>query len=154
MNLFEKKRLARSKDKDMVFKFLDARAEKTGFFSSLFDIYTFAIALGVKRKKQSILNGPTSDPIQIIYFTDEQRKFMDMVIIHNSNGNLEKIDKTSEETVKEMVTTIERYANGGLEIILKTIENHPENALEQILLLLNDEFTEEIPNEAEEDISW
>jgi len=45
MNLFEKKRLARSKDKDMVFKFLDARSEKTGFFSSLFDIYTFAIAL-------------------------------------------------------------------------------------------------------------
>jgi len=154
MNLFEKKRLARSKDKDMVFKFLDARSEKTGFFSSLFDIYTFAIALGVKRRKQSALNGPTSDPIQIIYFTDEQRKFMDMVIIHNSNGNLEKIDKSSEETVKEMVTTIEKYANGGLEIILKTIENHPENAFEQILLLLNDEFTEEIPNEAEEDISW
>jgi len=154
MNLFEKKRLARSKDKDMVFKFLDARSEKTGFFSSLFDIYTFAIALGVKRRKQSTLIGPTSDPIQIIYFTDEQRKFMDMVIIHNSNGNLEKIDKSSEETVKEMVTTIERYANGGLEIISKTIENHPENAFEQILLLLNDEFIEEIPNEAEEDISW
>jgi len=154
MNLFEKKRLARSKDKDMVFKFLDARSEKTGFFSSLFDIYAFATALGVKRRKPTPLSGPTSDPIQIIYFTDEQRKFMDMVIIHNSNGDLEKIDKANEETVKEMVTTIERYANGGLEILLKTIENHPESAFEQILLLLNDELTEEIPDEAEEDISW
>ncbi|WP_152184897.1 DNA phosphorothioation-associated protein 4 [Sulfurimonas indica] len=154
MNLFEKKRLARSKDKDMVFKFLDARSEKTGFFSSLFDIYTFAIALGVKRRKQSVLSGPTSDPIQIIYFTDEQRKFMDMVIIHDSNGDINKIDKADEDIVKEMVTTIERYANGGLEILLKTIENHPENAFEQILLLLNDELTEEIPHEAEEDISW
>jgi dnd system-associated protein 4 len=154
MNLFEKKRLSRLKDKDMVFKFLDARSEKTGFFSSLFDIYTFAIALGVKRRKSSPLNGPTNDPIQIVYFTDEQRKFMDMVIIHHSNGDIEKIDKANEKTVQEMLTTIERYANGGLEIILKTIENHPENAFEQILLLLNDELTEEIPDEAEEDILW
>jgi len=154
MNLFEKKRLGRSKDKDMVFKFLDARSEKTGFFSSLFDIYAFAIALGVKKRKKPALTGPTSDAIQIIYFTDEQRKFMDMVIIHDSNGSIEKIDKANEETVQEMLTTIERYANGGLEIILKTIENHPENAFEQILILLNDELTEEIPDEAGEDISW
>lgn len=154
MNLFEKKRLGRSKDKDIVFKFLDARSEKTGFFSSLFDIYTFALALGVKKRKQATLSGPTSEPIQIIYFTDEQRKFMDMVIIHNSNGDIDKIDKANEEAVQDMLTVIERYTNGGLEIILKAIENHPENAFEQILLLLNDELTEEIPNEAEEDISW
>lgn len=154
MNLFEKKRLGRSKDKDMVFKFLDARSEKTGFFSSLFDIYTFAIALGIKKRKNTALTTPLSEPIQIVYFTDEQRKFMDMIIIHDSNGDIEKIDKSNEETVQDMITVLERYANGGLEIILKTIENHPENAFEQILLLLHDELTESIPAEATEDISW
>lgn len=154
MNLFEKKRLRRVKDKDVVFKFLDARSEKTGFFSSLFDIYTFAISLGVKKRKKTELIGQQGEPISITYFTDEQRKFMDMIIIHDSNGNVEKIDKSSEDNVQEMLTTIERYANGGLEIILKTIENHPENAFEQILLLLNDELMEEIPNEAAEEISW
>ncbi len=154
MNLFEKKRLRRSKDKDMVFKFLDAKSEKSGFFSSLFDIYAFAISLGIKKRKKPELTGQLSEPIQIIYFTDEQRKFMDMIIIHDSNGDIETIDKSDEETVQAMLTTLERYANGGLEIILKAIENHPENAFEQILLLLNDELTEEIPNEAEEEISW
>jgi len=34
MNLFEIKRLKRSKDKDDVFKFLDARSEKGGFFNT------------------------------------------------------------------------------------------------------------------------
>ena len=154
MNLFEKKRLGRSKDKDMVFKFLDARSEKTGFFSSLFDIYTFAIALGIKKRKNPALTTPLAEPIQIVYFTDEQRKFMDMIIIHDSNGDIEKIDKSNEETVQDMITVLERYANGGLEIILQTIENHPENAFEQILLLLHDELTDSIPVEATEDISW
>lgn len=154
MNLFEKKRLRRSRDKDDVFRFLDSKSEKNGFFNSLFDIYAFAIALGIKKRKNPELIGQLSEPIQIVYFTDEQRKFMDMIIIHDSNGNIEKIDKSNEETVQDMLTILERYANGGLEILLKTIENHPENAFEQILLLLHDELTDSIPVEATEDISW
>ncbi len=154
MNRFETKRLKRSKDKDDVFKFLDARSEKSGFFKSLFDIYVFALALGVKQRKKSPLSGTPSDAIQLIYFTDEQKKYMDMVIIHDSNGNINKLDKADEDNVQYMLKTIEEFANGGLEIILKTIENHPENAFEQILLLLRDELTDSIPVEATEDISW
>jgi len=154
MNLFETKRLKRSKDKDDVFKYLDARSEKSGFFNTLFDIYIFALALGVKKRKKSALTGPNSEPIQLVYFTDEQKKYMDMVIIHDSNGNINKLDKADSDNVEYMLKTIEEFTNGGLEILLRTIENHPENALEQILLLLNDELTEVIPNEAEEEITW
>ncbi|MFC2073787.1 DNA phosphorothioation-associated protein 4 [Campylobacterota bacterium] len=154
MNLFELKRLRRSKDKDDVFKFLNSTAEKKGFFSSNFDIYIFALSLGVKNIKRLPLSGPPSDAIQLSYFTDEQRKFMDMIIIHDSNGDIEKLDKSSEDCVKNMLSVLEEYANGGLEILLKTIEHHPENAFENILLLLNDELTQEIPSEATEDISW
>lgn len=154
MNLFDSKRLRRSKDKDDVFRFLDARSEKSGFFTSNFDIYIFALALGVKRTKKSALSGPQSDAIQLSYFTDEQRKFMDMIIIHDSNGDINKLDKAEEECVKNMLLVLEEYTNGGLEIILKTIEHHKENAFEQILLLLLEELNQEIPVEAMEDISW
>ncbi len=154
MNRFETKRLKRSKDKDDVFKFLDARSEKSGFFNTLFDIYIFALSLGVKKRKKASLTGSNSEPIQLIYFTDEQKKYMDMVIIHDSNGNINKLDKADEDNVQYMLKTIEEFANGGLEIILKTIENYPENAFEQILLLLHDELTDSIPAEATEDISW
>ncbi len=154
MNLFETKRLKRSKDKDDVFRFLDARSEKSGFFNTLFDIYIFALALGVKKRKKASLSGTNSEAIQLIYFTDEQKKYMDMVIIHDSNGNINKLDKADADNVEYMLKTIEEFANGGLEIILKTIENHPENAFEQILLLLRDELTDSIPVEATEDISW
>ena len=154
MNLFETKRLKRSKDKDDVFKYLDARSEKGGFFNALFDIYIFALALGVKKRKKSALIGPNNEPIQLVYFTDEQKKYMDMVIIHDSNGNINKLDKADSDNVEYMLKTIEEFANGGLEIILKTIENHPENAFEQILLLLHEELTDAIPSEATEDISW
>ncbi len=154
MNLFESKRLKRLKDKDDVFRFLDARSEKSGFFNTLFDIYMFALAIGVKSKKRSVLQGPTSESVHISYFTDDQKKFMDMVIVHDNNGNIDKLDKSDEENVQLMLKTIEEYANGGLEIILKTIENHPENSYEQILLLLRDELREDIPVEATEDIIW
>ena len=154
MNLFELKRLKRSSDKDDVFKFLDARSEKGGFFNTLFDIYMFALALGVKNRKKSPLKAGTSDQIHLTHFTDDHRKYMDMVLLHDSNGDINKLDKSDEENVKEMLKTIEEYTNGGLEILLKTIENHPENAFEQILLLLESELTEEIPKEATEDISW
>jgi len=154
MNLFDIKRLKRSKDKDNVFKFFDARSVKSGFFNTLFDIYIFALAIGVKKRKKSPLKGATSESISLIHFTDEHKKYMDMVILHDSNGNIDKLNKSDENNVKEMLKTIEEYTNGGLEILLKTIENHPENAFEQILLLLEDELTEEIPIEATEDISW
>jgi len=154
MNLFEVKRLKRSKDKDKVFKFLDARSVKSGFFNTLFDIYMFALALGVKKRKKSPLKGATSEPISLTHFTDEHKKYIDMVILYDSNGNINKLDKSDEENVKEMLKTIEEYTNGGLEILLQTIENHPENAFEEILLLLEDELKEEIPLEAMEDISW
>jgi len=154
MNLFEAKRLKRSKDKDDVFKFLDARSVNSGFFTTLFDIYIFALALGVKNRKKSPLNTGTSDPIHLTHFTDEHKKYMDMIIIYDSNGDINKLDKSDEENVKEMLKIIEEYTNGGLEILLKIIENHPENAFEQILMFLEDELTEEIPSEATEDISW
>ena len=154
MNLFEPKRLKRLKDKDDVFRFLDARSEKGGFFNTFFDIYIFALSLGVKHNNKVKLEGSTSDSIHIVQFTDEHKKYMDMVIIHDSNGNIEKLDKSNEDNVLTMLQTIEEYTNGGLEILLKTIQNHPENAFEQILLLLKDELASDIPPEAIEDISW
>lgn len=153
MNLFESKRLKRSKDKDDVFKFLDAKSGKGGFFNSNFDIYIFALSLGVKKRSPRPLSSQKSDAIRVDYFTDEQRKFMDMVIIYDSNGDINKLDKSDEDNVQCMLTTIEEYANGGLEIILKTIEKHPENAFEQILLLLHDELTGSVPVEATEEVS-
>jgi dnd system-associated protein 4 len=154
MNLFELKRLKRSKDKDDVFKFLDARSEKGGFFHTLIDIYIFALSVGVKNRKKSPLKSGANEQSLLIHFTDDNRKYMDMVILYDSNGDIDKLDKSDEENVKEMLKTIEEYTNGGLEIILKTIENHPENAFEQILLLLKEELTDNIPPEATEDISW
>ena len=80
---------------------------------------------------------------------------MDMVILHDSDGNIEKLDKSNEDNVLSMLQTIEEYANGGLGILQETIKNHPENAFEQILLLLKDELTDNVPPEATEDItSW
>ena len=154
MNLFELKRLKRSKDKDNVFKFLDAREVETGFFTTYFDIYIFALSLGLKKRKKTPLRSKLSEPIHLTQFTEEHKKYMDMVILYDSNGDINKLDKSDEENVKEMLKTIEEYTNGGLEILLKTIENHPENAFEQILLLLENELKEEIPKEAIEDISW
>lgn len=152
MNIFESKRLKRAKDKDKVFEFLDARFKESGFFSAYYEIYIFALSLGVKKSKKSKLVGAMSDPIHLSHFTDDHRKYMDMIILYASDGDINKIDKSNEENVKEMLKIIEEYANGGLEIILNAIESHPENSFELILLLLKDEFLKNnIPDVAKKD---
>ena len=71
-----------------------------------------------------------------------------------ANGNINEYAIEVKLAQEKFDPIFEEYANGGLEILLKTIENHPENAFEQILLLLRDELTDNIPVEATEDISW
>lgn len=153
INLFESKRLNRLSDKDLVFNTLDAKKNsKHGFFQQMTDIYIFALALGVKRKKRAKLSGPTSESIHVSYFNDEQKKFFDMIILYSEAGELDSLDKSSEEVVAEMKKTIEEYANGGLEIIRDKIESHPENAFNIIKLLIDQELKSDLPEDIDDDL--
>lgn len=153
INLFESKRLNRLSDKDLVFNTLDTKKNsKHGFFQQMTDIYIFALALGVKRKKRAKLSGPTSESIHVSYFNDEQKKFFDMIILYSEAGELDSLDKSSEAVVAEMKKTIEEYANGGLEIIREKIESHPENAFNAIKLLIDQELKSDLPEDIDDDL--
>lgn len=155
INLFESKRLNRLSDKDIVFNTLDVKKNsKHGFFQQMTDIYIFALALGIKRKKRAKLSGPTSEPIHVSYFNDEQKKFFDMAILYCEAGNLDALDKSSEETVSKMKQTIEEYTNGGLEIIREKIELHPENTFNIIQLLVDKELKNDLPEDIDDDLGW
>lgn len=155
INLFEPKRLNRSSDKDIVFNTLDIKKNnKYGFFHQMTDIYIFALALGLKRKKRMRLLGQTSEPIHVSYFNDEQKKFFDMVILYSETGSLDSLDKSSEENVLQIKKTIEEYANGGLEILREKIEVHPENAFNIIKLLVDQELKSDLPENIDDDLDW
>lgn len=154
MNIFETKRLRRSKDKSLVFDFLNVKNKKTGFFIMLTDIYIFALALGIKNYKSVPLKSPMDEPIHVSSFTEDQRKLMDLILLYESNGNINILDKSNENMVDESIRIIEEYANGGLEIILKAIEIHPENAYQIILQLLKDELDNILPPEAKVELTW
>lgn len=155
INLFESKRLNRLSDKDIVFNTLDVKKNnKHGFFQQMTEIYVFALALGIKRKKRVKLSGPTSESIHVSYFNDEQKKFFDMAILYSEAGELDALDKSSEETVAQMKQTIEEYTNGGLEIIREKIESHPENAFNIIKLLIDQELKNDLPEDVDADLEW
>lgn len=153
IDLFESKRLNRLKDKDPVFEVLDKKKNsRYGFFQHMFDIYIFAVALGIKNRKRSSLHGPTSESIHVSYFTDEQKKFLDMVVLYSEAGRLDALDKSSEECVNEMKKTIEEYANGGLQLMLDKISLHPEDAFNILVRLIDHELKADIPDDIDDDL--
>lgn len=155
LDLFESKRLSRAANKDKVFEILDIKKNnKYGFFQQMTEIYIFALALGLKNKKRAKISGPTSEAIHVSYFNDEQKKFFDMAILYSEAGNLNALDKSSENNVNEMKKTIEEYANGGLEILLDKIESHPEGAFNKIILLIDQELKNDLPDDIDDDLDF
>ena len=152
LDLFDKQTLYRAKDKEKVFDILSAtKNQQKGFFMYLHEIYTFAISLGIKNNKRPALGGK-SEGIKIQTFTEDQKKFFDMVVLYDSAGNLDSLDKSLEENVHKMKKTIEEYANGGLEIILDKIEAHPENAYNTLNLLIMKELKTDLPEGIDDDL--
>lgn len=154
MNVFDSKRLARTQDKDLVFETLLVKNPRSGFFQQMTDVYMFALALGVKRKKRSRLVGTQGNAISMGYFTDEQKKFFDMVVLYSEAGDLDSLDKSNPDTVEQMKRTIEEYANGGLEIILEKIRSHPENAFNVVQLMIDHELKADLPEDIDQDLEW
>jgi dnd system-associated protein 4 len=155
MNLLSSKRLKKAKDKDVVFEILDIKKDKkTGFFQKMTEIYTFALAIGIKSKKMEPLIGGNSDPIAIDLFTEEQQKYFDTVVLFYEAGDITKLNKENEENINNYVKVIEEYTNGGLSIIKEKILVHPEDAFNIITRLLNEELKEVIPEDAKGDFEW
>ena len=144
---YDNYRLKISDDKDIVFKHLKDK------FITKFNLYIFALSLGVKQNKRVILENKKSEPISITLFGDNHKKFMDIVVL-NETKNIDSLDLSNEENFKNYFLIIEEYTNGGLEIIKNIITKHLENGFE----LLKDEFysllSEEIPMELEEELEW
>ena len=155
MNLLTAKRLKRAKDKDEVFEILDIKKnKKTGFFQKMTDIYVFALALGIKEKKVEPLTGGFSESIAVDYFTGEQQKYFDTVILFHEVGNVNKLNKSDDSNVQIYMKTIEEYTNGGLAILKEKLSVHPEDAFNIISRLVYEKLDEKIPNEVEEDFEW
>ena len=152
IDLFESKRLNRLTDKEIVFNTLDMKKNpKYGFFQQMTDIYVFALALGVKRHKRIKLVGNT-EAIHLTSFSDEQKKFFDMILLYAEAGKLDILDKSSEDTVTLMKKIIEEYTNGGLEILKEKIEIHPENAFNILKLLIDEELKADLPEDIDDEL--
>lgn len=153
LDLLEQKRFARSSDKDKVFDALDPRKNtKAGFFQQKADIFMFALALGVRNRKRSKLIDKKSEKIHVSYFSSEQKNYLDMVVLYSNAWDLNSIDKSNEDTVQNMMSILEEYANGGLEIILDKIQAHPENTFEILKDLIDQELKAEVPDDLDQDL--
>jgi dnd system-associated protein 4 len=155
INLLTSKRLKRAKDKDIVFEILDVKKnKKTGFFHKMTDIYVFALALGIKEKKMEPLSSGFSESIAVDYFTEEQQKYFDTVILFHEAGNINKLNKSDENNIQVYMKTIEEYTNGGLSILKEKLSIHQEDAFNIISRLVYDKLDERIPSDVEEDFEW
>ena len=146
--LITTKRFKRSSNKELVYKLLK---DKTNIFFTYAEIFVFLVAIGVKYRKNKPLEDTKLEPIAYTLFNDNATRFMDLVVLFETN-DINRLDLSTEENVKNYMQIIEEYANGGAEILLTELEIHPEAAYELLLSFIEKEIKEQIPSFLDDDL--
>jgi dnd system-associated protein 4 len=146
--LITTKRFKRSSNKELVYKLLK---DKTNVFFTYAEIFVFLVALGLKYRKKKPLEDSKLEPIAYTLFNDNATRFMDLVVLFETN-DINSLDLSTEENVKKYMQIIEEYANGGAEILLTKLEVHPEAAFELFLTFIDQEIKDQIPLLIDEDL--
>ena len=76
---------------------------------------------------------------------------MDLVVLFETN-DINSLDLSTEENVKNYMQIIEEYANGGAEILLTELEIHPEAAYELLLSFIEKKVKDQIPSFIDDDL--
>jgi len=142
------KRFKRSSNKELVYKLLK---DKTNIFFTYSEIFVFLIAIGVKYRRKKTLEDTKLEPIAYTLFNENATRFMDLVVLFETN-NIENLDLSTEENVKNYMDIIEKYANGGAEKLLVELEIHPEATYELLLSFIEKEIKGQIPSFIDEDL--
>jgi len=146
--LITTKRFKRSSNKELVYKLLK---DKTNIFFTYAEIFVFLVAIGVKYRKKKPLEDTKLEPIAYTLFNDNATRFMDLVVLFETN-DINRLDLSTEENVKNYMQIIEEYANGGAEILLTELEIHPEAAYELLLSFIEKEIKNQIPSFLDDDL--
>ena len=146
--LITTKRFKRSSNKELVYKLLK---DKTNIFFTYAEIFVFLVAIGVKYRKNKSLEDTKLEPIAYTLFNDNATRFMDLVVLFETN-DINSLDLSTEENVKNYMQIIEEYANGGAEILLTELEIHPEAAYELLLSFIEKEIKNQIPSFLDDDL--
>lgn len=146
--LITTKRFKRSSNKELIYKLLK---DKTNTFFTYAEIFVFLVAIGIKYRKRKSLEDTKLESIAYTLFNDNATRFMDLVVLFETN-DINNLDISTEENVKEYMKIIEEYANGGAEILLAELEVHPEASYELLLAFIEKEIKEQIPSFIDEDL--
>jgi len=146
--LITTKRFKRSSNKELVYKLLK---DKTNIFFTYAEIFVFLGAIGIKYRRRKSLEDTKLEPIAYTLFNDNATRFMDLVVLFETN-DINSLDLSTEESVKEYMQIIEEYANGGAEILLTELEIHPEAAYEILLSFIEKEIREQFPSLIDDDL--
>lgn len=85
-------------------------------FNSMKDVYMLALVLGVLNENPNPFQGKGGDGIKETIFNDEDKIAMDYLVLKEFKDI--NILKNDEETSDEKKAIIEKYANGGMEILM------------------------------------
>jgi dnd system-associated protein 4 len=146
--LITTKRFKRSSNKELVYKLLK---DKTNIFFTYAEIFVFLVAIGIKYRRRKSLEDTKLEPIAYTLFNDNATRFMDLVVLFETN-DINSLDLSTEENIKNYIQIIEEYANGGAEILLTDLEIHPEAAYELLLSFIEKKVKDQIPSFIDDDL--
>ena len=146
--LITTKRFKRSSNKELVYKLLK---DKTNTFFTYAEIFVFLVAIGIKYRRRKSLEDTKLEAIAYTLFSEDAIRFMDLVVLFDTN-DINNLDLSTEENVKEYMKIIEEYANGGAEILLAELEVHPEASYEILLSFIEKEISEQFPSFIDDDL--
>jgi len=146
--LITTKRFKRSSNKELVYKLLK---DKTNTFFTYAEIFVFLVAIGIKYRKRKSLEDTKLESIAYTLFSENATRFMDLVVLLETN-DINSLDLSTEENIKNYIQIIEEYANGGAEILLTDLEIHPEAAYELLLSFIEKKVKDQIPSFIDDDL--
>lgn len=106
--------------------------QETGrFFSNVYEIYMYAVMLGLKNNYRIPLDGAKTREFNKIKFwhPSELVRFIFMALVARSDIDLNSLEELEELEVEREITKLksllEEYANGGLDLIHSKVVESP-----------------------------
>jgi dnd system-associated protein 4 len=146
--LIATKRFKRASNKELIYKLLK---DKSHIFLTYAEIFVFLTAIGVKYRKRKSLEDTKLEPIAYTLFSEDNIRFLDLVVLFETN-DINSLDLSTEENVRNYMNIIEEYANGGAEILLSELEIHPEASFEILLSFIDKEINNQFSSLIDDDL--
>lgn len=103
------------------FKELAKIGSEKRIFNAMTELYTLATVIGFINKERKKIEKISSEPIKLVYFSDEDLAIMNMIALLEYKDKDDELFLLRKENEEEKYKIIEEYACAGMDIIKREI---------------------------------